>query len=127
VERKDNTVADKKQESFKLAKRIGKRIAARRKQLNWTQEQLAERVRVDAETISRFERGANLPSLPTLDRMANVLRVDVGHLMSQAKTPAIAEVEILSALLDGLQSQDKTFVTQQINHWVEYLRSRAKG
>ena len=69
-------MVDKKRDSDKLAKRIGKRIADRRKVLGWTQEQLAERVRVDAETISRFERGVNLPSLPTLERLAAALRVE---------------------------------------------------
>jgi transcriptional regulator with XRE-family HTH domain len=117
-------VADERQESTQLAKRIGKRIADRRKQLAWTQEQLAERTRVDAETISRFERGVNLPSLPTLDRLATVLKVEVGHLLSSTEPAAVEDAVNLSALLEGLHSQDRMFITQQINHWVGFLRDR---
>ena len=70
-------MAVKKKESARLAKRLGGNLSGRRKQLGWTQEMVAERVGVDAETISRIERGAHLPSLPTLDRLAvrsNALR-----------------------------------------------------
>lgn len=54
----------------RLGKKLGQRISERRKSLNWTQDQLAERLGVDAETVSRFERGATVPSLVTLDRRA---------------------------------------------------------
>ena len=67
-------MAVKKKDSARLAKRLGGNLSERRKQLGWTQEMVAERVGVDAETISRIERGAHLPSLPTLDRLAVALR-----------------------------------------------------
>ena len=52
-------MAVKKKESARLAKRLGGNLSERRKQLGWTQEMVAERVGVDAETISRIERGAS--------------------------------------------------------------------
>ena len=61
-------------------KELGKRIKLTRKGQDLTQEMLAERVGVDAETISRIERGAHLPSLPTLDRLAVALRCSAGDL-----------------------------------------------
>jgi transcriptional regulator with XRE-family HTH domain len=67
-------MAVKKKDSARLAKRLGGNLSERRKQLGWTQEMVAERVGVDAETISRIERGAHLPSLPTLDRLAVALQ-----------------------------------------------------
>ena len=57
-----------------LGKRLGQRIAERRKALGWTQDQLAERLGVDAETVSRFERGVTVPALVTLDRLAGLLK-----------------------------------------------------
>ena len=47
-------MVDKHKESVRLAMRLGARITERRKHLDWTQDQLAERVGVDAETISRY-------------------------------------------------------------------------
>ena len=116
-------VADKKRDAERLAKRIGKRISDRRKSLGWTQDQLAERVRVDGETISRFERGVNLPSLLTLDRLATVLRVDVGNLLSRTETAPLDEMSALAMLIGELPESDRTFVTTQLRGWCEHLRT----
>lgn len=119
-------MADRKQESSKLAKRLGERVSSRRKQLGWTQEQLAERMRVDAETISRFERGVNLPSLLTLDRLAAVLKVDIGELTLRKEPNKLDPAGKLAMLLADLPPSDQTFVVQQVSIWCEYLRSRSK-
>jgi len=71
-------MAVEKKDSAHLAKRLGGNLSERRKQMGWTQEMVAERVGVDAETISRIERGAHLPSLPTLDRLAVALQCWTG-------------------------------------------------
>jgi DNA-binding XRE family transcriptional regulator len=49
-----------------LGKFLGQQIAAHRTALNLTQNQLAERLGVEPETVSRFERGSSLPSLKRL-------------------------------------------------------------
>ena len=118
-------MADKKQDSEKLAKRIGKRIAERRKQIGWTQEQLAERMRVDPETVSRFERGVNLPSLPTLDRMAVVLKIGVGELLSPVKPAQLDEATRLATMIGELPARDRAFIVEQVSHWCEHFRNSA--
>jgi transcriptional regulator with XRE-family HTH domain len=119
-------VVDRQTESARLAKRLGKRIAEQRSHLEWTQDQLAERVGCDSETISRFERGANLPSLPTLDRLATALQVDVGELLSRATTKANDDASKFSAWLDGLTTKDRSFVMKVVRDCCEHLRQRAK-
>lgn len=119
-------MADKKLEANKLAKRLGKRIAEWRKRLDWTQEQLAERMRVDAETISRFERGVNLPSLPTLDRMATVLKVNVGDLLSRTEPAQPDEAAMLATMLSDLSAADRAFIVRQLGGWCEHLRVQRK-
>ncbi len=115
-------MVDKQKESARLAKRLGSKIAERRKQLEWTQDQLAEHVGVDAETISRFERGANLPALPTLDRLSTALRVEVGDLLSKTM-PAVPDDAVkLAAWIEGLSSKDRTFVMKIIRDCCEHLR-----
>jgi transcriptional regulator with XRE-family HTH domain len=52
-----------------LSVRLSRNISARRRSLGLTQAQLAERLGVDTETLSRFERGKHLPSLSTLERL----------------------------------------------------------
>lgn len=117
-------MVDKKSRSSKLAKRLGRNIAARRKQLAWTQDQLAERVEVDAETISRFERGAHLPSLPTLDRLASVMHVQIGELTSELATPADEDATALSAWLHGLSQANRRFVLSIVQECCEHLHGK---
>ncbi len=54
---------------------IGVQIATFRKDLEITQEKLAEIIDVSTETISRLERGINIPSIKTLQKISHALHV----------------------------------------------------
>jgi len=60
-----------------LAKRLGRRIYDFRKQSGLTQAALAEKAKISNEFMSAVERGAKLPSLQVLERIAGGLRVDL--------------------------------------------------
>lgn len=65
-----------------LARQLGKRIYLFRKQNRLTQAALAEKARISNEFMSSMERGAKLPSLPTLERVAKVLGVGLKDLFN---------------------------------------------
>ena len=117
-------MVEKRTTTISLAKRLGRRIATRRKALGWTQDELAERVGVDAETISRFERGAHLPSLPTLERLAVSLRVEIGELLSKAIPAKVDEAVTLCAWMDGLSVEDRGFVLAVARECCDHLRKK---
>ena len=119
-------MVDKKNVAGRLAKRIGKNIAVQRKRLQWTQSHLAERVGVDAETISRFERGVNLPSLPTLEGLASALAVDVSDLLSRASQTVPDDAAVLGAWLQGLTTKDRDFVMKIVLDCCEHLRHKSE-
>lgn len=75
---------------------IGERIAARRKQLKLSQEELAERVGVRAQTVSRWERGKNLGRLNNLEQLATALETTVGELMDDLEQPGAAKEQLRS-------------------------------
>ena len=108
-----------------LAKRLGRKIATRRKALGWTQEALAARVGVDAETISRFERGAHLPSLPTLERLAISLHVEIGELFSKTVPATVDDVATLAVWMDGLSKVDRGFVLAVARECCNHLRKKS--
>jgi XRE family transcriptional regulator of biofilm formation len=61
---------------------IGERIKARRRELGWTQEELARRLGVRQNVISRLEAGVvNNPSVSMIRRLARVLGVTADHLV----------------------------------------------
>jgi len=119
-------MADKQKEAERLAKRLGRNIAERRKQLGWTQEQVAERVGVDAETISRFERGANLPSLLTLENLSIALRLPVGDLLSKQRPKPVSEAAIFDALIADLSLDERAFVMSIVRNCCNHFENSAK-
>lgn len=56
---------------------IGARVRAARDHANLTQEELADRAKVDKDTLSLIERGSTFPSLRSLVNIAESLEIDV--------------------------------------------------
>jgi transcriptional regulator with XRE-family HTH domain len=117
-------MVDKSGETLELANCIGRNIAARRKQLSWTQGQLAERVGVDSETISRFERGVHLPSLPTLYKLATTLMIDLGDLVSIPKLAELDDGAIFNTLTRDLTKKDREFILNIVRDYSQHLRNK---
>lgn len=111
-------------ERQRLGRRLGQQIAARRKAVDWTQDQLAERLGVDAETISRFERGATVPSLVTLDRLARVLSSSTAALLSEASAAPSDQAMQISQLLAKLPSEDSEFVVSQMKALCRHIQHK---
>ena len=63
-----------KQSTKKL---LGVRIQELRKLRKLTQAQLSQKVDIDAKHLSRIEVGNSFPSLETLDKIANALKVEL--------------------------------------------------
>lgn len=75
-----------------LAKMIGTAARQARKNLQLTQEDVAERIDVSVEFYARIERGTSLPSILTFVRIVSALGVSADALLGQhyAATPVTA-------------------------------------
>ena len=62
-------------------KAMGQRIRAKRKELNLTQEKLAEVVDVSSSYIGEIERGTSICSLAVLANIATVLKLNLDSLV----------------------------------------------
>ena len=60
---------------------IGENIQFLRKQRNWSQETLAEKVGVARQTIAKWEAGESAPDLAMGDRLAEALDVSLDDLI----------------------------------------------
>ena len=72
---------------------IGQIILNRRKELNMTQKQLAEKLNVTDRTISRWECGVSLPDVEMLKTVAKVLEVDICYFYEDVKEKEINYTE----------------------------------
>ena len=61
-------------------KKLGRRIAQQRRLAGLTQAQLAEKLGVASETVSRMETGAVMPSLARIEAVGAVLGVELAEL-----------------------------------------------
>ncbi len=65
---------------------IGTRIAARRKELHITQEELAEAVGVSTQAVSQWENNWSLPDIAKVELIARKLRIGIGSLFTEDLT-----------------------------------------
>lgn len=72
---------------------IGEIILERRKELQMTQKELAERLNVTDKTVSRWECGINLPDVAMLKSIASVLDVDITYFYEDVQPKEINETE----------------------------------
>lgn len=63
--------------------RLGRKIQRLRKQKGLTQEKLAEEAKVDPKTIIQMETGKRNPTLKTLQKIANALKISVDQILKK--------------------------------------------
>jgi len=98
-------VTDATEKALRL--RLGQELKRARTARGLTQNDVAERVGTEPETISRFERGATLPSLTRLLALAEALDEPVGMLLGAASPRGMDEFEDVRNSLAGLPARDR--------------------
>ena len=115
---------DPKAKDKKLAKSLGVLIAARRKSIGLTQGELAEKIGIEQESMSRIETGVVTPSLSRLISLADVLNCPIETLLRPASNRKQDQSLVMEGLLDGLDDMERAFVMRTMNDFAELARSR---
>jgi len=68
-----------------IKQRFGKAIRRRRRELDLSQEELAERAELHRTYISDIERGDRNPSLENIEKLAKALDISIASLFEQYK------------------------------------------
>ena len=108
-----------------LGKALGRVIAQKRKSMSLSQNELATIIEVDAETISRFERGAVVPSLLRLNALAKAMDVSLGTLLSQSSQFADDQTNELLLTMRNLDSRDRKLLMDVSQLMLQRKRSAA--
>ena len=82
---------------------IGTTIKRLRKERNITQEQLAERLNISKNAVSKWERGLNLPDVSIMQDLCNVLHISlnelfIGEKIDDNEYKKVADNNLLEAL-----------------------------
>lgn len=117
---KNETKADNK----KLSKSVGALIAARRKALGLTQGELAERVNIEQESMSRIETGSITTSLGRLVSLADALDCPVETLLRPASHRKQDQALVMAELLSELSSAERAFALGVVKDFVGLVKSK---
>ena len=108
--------------------KIGKFISENRKKKHLTQEQLAEKLGVSKNAVSKWERGLNLPDASIMQELCKILNITLNELFSGERIPdnrykEVADHNLLSALESSiftLKDKIEYFKTKwEKNHFLE--------
>lgn len=94
----------------KLARALGEALAAKRAEKGLTQDDMALRVGIGSEAISRIERGVVLPTLPRLFDFAEALDCRVGELIAAGSDRPGDQAAALGRTLAQLSPEDRETV-----------------
>ena len=83
--------------------KIGKFISEKRKKQKLTQEQLAEKLNISKNAVSKWERGLNLPDVSIMQDLCKILDITlnelfIGEEISKEKYKEVADNNLLNAL-----------------------------
>ena len=99
-------------------KMIGNKIAVARKKLNISQSQLAEQLFISAQAVGKWERGESLPDIVTLNRLAEILGVDLNYFSESFQSDAPLSEKQSTELSSGKQRKKPSWDMSRGN-WVD--------
>lgn len=64
---------------------IGKKIAKRRKECSYTQEELAQKLFVTHQAVSKWENGKSIPTIDILVSLTRLLEISIDYLLDHSE------------------------------------------
>ncbi|AIB38766.1 helix-turn-helix domain-containing protein [Pseudomonas simiae] len=104
-----------------LAEAVGRAIARQRMRAGLTQEEVAERLGVGNEAVSRIERGIVIPNIIRLFDFASIFGCEATELLSESSPLPDDQASRLSQLLVTLNQSDRQLLVEVIDRLSERL------
>ncbi|RDU94941.1 helix-turn-helix domain-containing protein [Trinickia dinghuensis] len=95
-----------------LAVAVGRAIAKQRTTSGLTQEQVAERLGIGLEAVSRMERGTVIPTVLRLFELADIFACDAADLLTEASSRSSDQANHLDRLMSRLSTADRTMLLE---------------
>lgn len=100
-------------------KLLGKRIKELRKEAGLTQEKLAELIDIETTSLSGIESGRHFPSLPTIEKIANKLNVELKTLFDFSHLKSIDKMkEEIVENIDKISDEKIKFIYRFIEGYI---------
>ncbi|MFD1555414.1 helix-turn-helix domain-containing protein [Paraburkholderia silviterrae] len=107
-----------------LAARVGTAIAEQRRARGLTQAKLAEMIDLEQEAISRWERGARMPTLHRLQQLSDALDCSVDQLLQRGSKRPDDQLAVIADALTGLDSDERELVVNFVQQFADMLKAK---
>ncbi|MBD2838992.1 helix-turn-helix domain-containing protein [Pseudomonas sp. JM0905a] len=97
-------------EQQRVAVLVGRAVARQRQQANLTQEEVAERLEIGSEAVSRIERGVVIPNIARLFELAEIFGCEAADLLMESSTRPEDQAVQISRMLSMLEASDRKLV-----------------
>lgn len=111
----------------KLAAHIGRAIARHRMRCKMTQDQVAERLQIGTEAVSRMERGLVTPNLARLFELATLFNCEAADLLRDSSPLPDDQARRIRKQLERLTTEDRALIVSLIDQLCERLESVPSG
>jgi transcriptional regulator with XRE-family HTH domain len=111
-----------------LARAVGKMISEKRRTLKLSQEDLAEQVGINQESLSKMEKGIIAPKFERLQLFADALRCRVEDLFRFCPGQPDEQAAAISELICGLPDEKRELIVKivaEIAQALEVPRNKA--
>lgn len=99
---------------------IGEKIAELRRQNNMSQEELAERLGISRQSVSKWESGQSLPDIEKLPILSDLFHVSIDYLVKEDTVPAVAAAEPEPETNEApFQKEETPFRDARFRDWQE--------
>ena len=106
---------------------MGGRIKEQRIKMGMTQEELAEKVGIGQQSLSRMEQGKTAPRFERLQNLADALDCRVVDLFAEPQESADFYADSLAELFSALSDEQRVFVHRQAAQLIHFLRDNEKN
>ncbi|HCL3836182.1 helix-turn-helix domain-containing protein [Pseudomonas aeruginosa] len=110
-----------KSDSKQLAEVVGQAIARQRTRCKLSQEQVAERLGIGSEAVSRIERGIVMPNVERLVELATIFNCETADLLTEGSSRPADQARRLHDLLSRLEAPDRDLVLDVVERLVARL------
>ena len=104
---------------------IGSKISSLRKDKNWSQGDLAQKIEASREIIGKYERGENLPSIEMVVKMSRAFGVTVDFLIGEGES-ASYDKETVDRINDiqKMDNNTKSVLFNVIDTYIQNFKTK---
>lgn len=110
--------------SEQLLRTIGQAIAKYRRAVGMTQAELAEKLDISNDAVSRMERGKSVPSVLRLLELSEIFHCEVADLITLSSNRSMDQARKLELLLIGLDGYERAELINIIERMLNWKQHR---